>query len=64
MIWEVKLRAADGAAGTTPPQEQGEMDLELLCLLMALALSGVFDGFDIRFQYTARFFCHLVEWYL
>lgn len=64
MIWEVKLRTAEGAAGITPPQEEAEMNLELLCLFVALALSGLFDGLDIRFQYTARFFCHLIEWYL
>jgi len=40
------------------------MVMDELRLIMALALSGVFDGFDVQLQYTAEFLCNLVEWYL
>ncbi len=32
--------------------------------LAVLTLSGLCDGLATRFQYTARFFCDLVDWYL
>lgn len=38
--------------------------MNVLDVLIALAVTDVFDRLDIRFEYTARFLCHLMEWYL
>ena len=43
---------------------RGTMSMELLQLLIALTLSGVFDGMDTRFQYTSDFLCNIVDWFL
>lgn len=42
--------------------DEGAMTVDLLCLLMVLTLAGLFDGLDVRFQYTSEFLCHLLEW--
>jgi len=40
------------------------MGKDLLQLYLVLTLTGPFGDLGVRFQYTAGFLCHLIEWYL